>query len=161
MAAGSDGLKQDQCGITDAQTACACGGSILRMSPLTGALVLVNQGVELPDPRWNGTTSPLEFPCCSFNIQPSSFIRSLESAKRPKPAVSAPQLLTLSPWRAGNVRPFGCQCLCLSSRVSLWAPKAKPLIGHGSSITQSNPFHPRSHPNSQEDWEPWNGRYVS
>lgn len=69
--------------------------------------------------------------------------------------------LTLSPWTTGNFRPYGCQCLCLRSRVSLWAPKAKPLIGHGSSIKQSNPFHPRSHPNSQEEWDPWNGRYVS
>lgn len=56
---------------------------------------------------------------------------------------------------------YGRQCLCLRSRVSLWASKAKPLIGHGSSITESKPFHPKSHPNSEEEWDPWNGLDAS
>ena len=56
---------------------------------------------------------------------------------------------------------YGRQYLCLRSRVPLWASEAKPLIGHGSSITESKPFHPKSHPNSLEEWDPWNGLDAS
>ncbi len=74
---------------------------------------------------------------------------------------AAGRRLALFTWTTGMFRAHGRQCLCLRSGASLWASKAKPLIGHGSSITQSNPFHPKSHPNSYEEWDPWNGLYAS
>lgn len=104
-------------------------------------------------------TPPMEFPCgtdlFSFKILPGFFLKVFwvgEASKTSRgdllssPAAGRrPALFT---WTTGIFRPYGCQCLCLGSGVSLWASKAKPLIGHGSWITQRNPFHPKSHPNS-------------
>lgn len=74
-----------------------------------------------------------------------------EMAKYPKPPGKAWHRSCLSgtrPFSRDNRYPRAPWCLPLRSWVSLWASVAKLLIGHGSSITQRNPFHQNSHPNS-------------
>lgn len=148
----------------------------LSNEPLAGALLLVNHrmsdvaAIHHPTPTgmapgWSTDITRLLF---SFKILPSFFLKvfwvgeaSQTSRGKLLSSPAADWRLALFTWTTGIFRPYGCQCLCLRSRVSLWASKAKPLIGHGSSITQSNPFHPKSHPNSYEEWDPRNGLYAS
>lgn len=131
----------------------------LSNEPLAGALLLVNHrmsdvaAVHRPTPtgmapRWSTDITRLLF---SFKILPGFFLKvfwvgeaSQTSRGKLLSSPAADRRLALFTWTTGIFRPYGCQCLCLRSRVSLWASKAKPLIGHGSSITQSNPFHPVS-----------------
>lgn len=91
-----------------------------------------------------------------FKIHGDSFLKVFrvgEASKTlPRRTGVHPQLpagcLPRFPWATGILKPHGHQCLCLRLRVSLWASTVKLLIGHGSSITQSNPVHPKSRPNS-------------
>lgn len=115
--------------------------------------------IALPPVGWHHAgilTSTMEFPfgtgTCS--ILKYTVTRS-ELVKHPKPpqtnrcsSSAACWMPALFPWTTGILKPYGHQCLRLKSRVSLWASTVKLLIGHGSSITQRNPVHPKSHPNS-------------
>lgn len=115
--------------------------------------------VALPPVGWHHAgilTSAMEFP---FGTDTCSILKYTvtwsELVKHPKPpqtnrysSSAACRMPALFPSTTGILKPYGHQCLRLKSRVSLWASMVKLLIGHGSSITQRNPVHPKSHPNS-------------